>query len=138
MTTDYQKLFVVEGSHLHGYDVDDEDHRKLTEYKSMDMRYPCDNVNPSPDKPNELLVGCIPKPLSHLTKGYPYQGHAAMIRKVDIGEGTSAPFKTDNNGSVISGVTGALNIGAFTVGVSVFDPSRYMVCSDFSTIKISA
>ena len=134
LTVDHQRLFVVEGKHLRGFNVDLDDDRRVTDYASIDMSFPCDNVNPSPDKPNELLVACFPKPLQLITAPYPFAGHAAMIRKVDVGKKTQQPFKIDVNGSVVSGITGAFQRGPFTVAVSVYDGLRYMVCSDYTKI----
>eukprot|EP00485_Elphidium_margaritaceum_P000964 CAMPEP_0202694174 /NCGR_PEP_ID=MMETSP1385-20130828/8102_1 /ASSEMBLY_ACC=CAM_ASM_000861 /TAXON_ID=933848 /ORGANISM="Elphidium margaritaceum" /LENGTH=322 /DNA_ID=CAMNT_0049349973 /DNA_START=255 /DNA_END=1223 /DNA_ORIENTATION=- len=129
---DFSKLFVVSGSHLLGYHVDPNNPTVLTEYATINTIFVCDNVNPSGSQKNIMYVGCFPRPLSLLfqVQSEPHARIAGMIRKVYIDEKRSELFKLDTNGTKLSAATSAIYYKGYTVAVSYFDDSRYMVCDD--------
>ena len=140
LTNNNDRLFVVSGNHLKGYDIDKDNAERLRPYASIDTIYPCDNVNPDPDEDDILYVACFPYPFSLLyqLQSYPNYNIGGMVRKIHIDSKESKPYRIDPNGTLISGLTAAFKYGPFTVGVSYFDNSRYMVCSDLAEISFES
>lgn len=138
LTNTNDKLFVVAGKHVKGYNIDKNNPSKLTLYASIDTIYPCDNINPDPEKDNDLYVACFPYPMSLLyqIQSYPNLKMATMIRKINIDTKESSPYKIDPNGTLLAGATSAFHYKPFDVAVSVFDTSRYMVCSNLAQIPL--
>eukprot|EP01084_Bolivina_argentea_P172223 298345_1 len=132
LTKSNDGLLVVSGQHVLVYDINSKNASALTPFTEIDTIFACDNVNVSPYHNDDILVGCFPRPLGLLyaLQRYPNVKTAGMIRVIDLDKKQSQPVRIDPTGSLISAVTGALRVGPYTVGVSVFDTERYMVCTE--------
>eukprot|EP01084_Bolivina_argentea_P140810 247485_1 len=132
LTNSYDELYVVSTKHVLGYDIDKADASKLSLSSDINTIYPCDGITTTPNVNNQLLVGCFPYPFSlfYQVQTYPNLNISGMIRAIDLNVKNSSALRIDVNGTVISGMSAALKIGDNTVGISYFDNTKYITCSD--------